>query len=153
MIGSRSRTPHSKLFKRRQGYQAHAAGTGQEGVQLIERLQPLTALIDIGLPEMGGHEVAADGRRNLANDRTYLVALTGYGQPDEGDGKGKIIWDEGCFTVAKWVTSHDTQSRGTITKEFIARRAEYRHFYYLLHRGTDLCRFSIGRKRADKRRR
>ncbi len=65
------------------GYEVYAARTGQEGVELIEKMRPLAALVDIGLPGMTGYEVAEHVRRNLADDRTYLVALTGYGQPSD----------------------------------------------------------------------
>ncbi len=62
------------------GYRVETASTGQEGVELIERLRPQAALVDIGLPGMNGYEVAEHVRRNLVDDHTYLVALTGYGQ-------------------------------------------------------------------------
>ncbi|HWB13520.1 MAG TPA: CheR family methyltransferase [Pirellulales bacterium] len=65
------------------GYHVYTAGTGQEGVELIERLHPLAALVDIGLPGMNGYEVAEHVRRNLVDDHTYLVALTGYGQQSD----------------------------------------------------------------------
>lgn len=65
------------------GYRVQAARTGKEGVELIEKLRPHVVLIDIGLPGMTGYEVAEHVRRNLADDHTYLVALTGYGQPSD----------------------------------------------------------------------
>lgn len=65
------------------GYQVHSAGNGPEAVELIERVRPNVALVDIGLPGMNGYEVAAHVRRNLGDDGIYLVALTGYGQPGE----------------------------------------------------------------------
>ncbi|HVX10744.1 MAG TPA: chemotaxis protein CheB [Pirellulales bacterium] len=65
------------------GYHVRSASNGQEGVELIERLHPQAALIDIGLPGMSGYEVAEHVRRNLMDDRTYLVAVTGYGQRED----------------------------------------------------------------------
>ena len=49
---------------------------------MAQRLAPDVAIIDIGLPEIDGYEVA----RRLRADRkhaTLLVALTGYGQPED----------------------------------------------------------------------
>jgi CheY-like chemotaxis protein len=40
------------------------------------------ALVDIGLPEVDGYEVARR-MRALGPRCPYLIALTGYGQPDD----------------------------------------------------------------------
>jgi len=40
------------------------------------------ALVDIGLPDMDGYEVARELRRRFDSQLT-LIALTGYGQPDD----------------------------------------------------------------------
>jgi CheY-like chemotaxis protein len=40
------------------------------------------ALVDIGLPGLNGYEVAKRVRQVLGN-RIRLIALTGYGQPDD----------------------------------------------------------------------
>ena len=65
------------------GYTVHAAENGPLGLAAIERHRPDVALIDIGLPGLNGYEVAKQVRANLQNSRTYLVALTGYGQPQD----------------------------------------------------------------------
>ena len=72
-----------KTLLRLHGYEVQTASNGQEGVELIERVHPQAALIDIGLPGMDGYQIAKHVRRNLADDRTYLVALTGYGQRED----------------------------------------------------------------------
>jgi CheY-like chemotaxis protein len=46
------------------------------------RLRPDIALVDIGLPEFDGYEIARKTRTALGGG-VYLVALTGYGQPDD----------------------------------------------------------------------
>ncbi len=64
------------------GFAVYAAASGQEGLLAIERFSPVAALVDIGLPGIDGYEVAEYVRRNLG-ERTYLVAVTGYGQADD----------------------------------------------------------------------
>jgi CheY-like chemotaxis protein len=62
------------------GFEVAAVGDGREGITAIEQLRPAAALVDVGLPGLNGYEVAQHVRRNLGDDRVYLVALTGYGQ-------------------------------------------------------------------------
>jgi CheY-like chemotaxis protein len=40
-------------------------------------------VVDIGLPVMDGYELAARLRDELANDAPRLIAMTGYGQPED----------------------------------------------------------------------
>jgi signal transduction histidine kinase/CheY-like chemotaxis protein len=63
------------------------ASDGSEGVQLARELRPDVAIIDIGLPGMSGYEVARLIRRGpLPWARAVkLLALTGYGQPQDRD--------------------------------------------------------------------
>jgi CheY-like chemotaxis protein len=49
---------------------------------MARRHPPDVALVDIGLPEVDGYEVARRFRA-LGPGRPYLIALTGYGQPDD----------------------------------------------------------------------
>lgn len=64
------------------GYQVLDAGDGREGVARAVSERPDIALIDIGLPEIDGYEVARQVREQLGG-AIYLIALTGYGQEDD----------------------------------------------------------------------
>ena len=48
---------------------AGEAGTGQEALQLVEQLQPDLVLMDIGLPDQSGIEVATISQAALAARR------------------------------------------------------------------------------------
>lgn len=66
-----------------QGHSVNAASDGLQGVDLIQRSRPDVALVDIGLPQLDGFEVARKLRSDPANSVVYLVALTGYGMPSD----------------------------------------------------------------------
>jgi CheY-like chemotaxis protein len=65
-----------------EGHAVEAAGEGQEALELARAKDPDIALVDIGLPGIDGYEIA---RRVRARDarRPILIALTGYGQPED----------------------------------------------------------------------
>jgi PAS domain S-box-containing protein len=64
------------------GHEVHDAADGTSGVELATSLQPDIVLIDIGLPGLDGYEVARRIRAAL-KDGPRLIALSGYGQPDD----------------------------------------------------------------------
>ena len=64
------------------GHRVAAAASGPHGVEMARRQAPDIALIDIGLPEVDGYEVARC-LLELGPDRPYLIALTGYGEPED----------------------------------------------------------------------
>jgi CheY-like chemotaxis protein len=64
------------------GHEVHEASDGPSGLATILRVQPDVALVDVGLPELDGYEVARQVR-TAAGATIHLVALTGYGQPDD----------------------------------------------------------------------
>jgi two-component system, sensor histidine kinase len=59
------------------------AATGQDGVASAKQHRPHVVLCDIGLPDIDGLEVARRLRRHPALSDTRLIALTGYGQPED----------------------------------------------------------------------
>ena len=62
------------------GYEARAAYTGPEGLEMARSYKPHVVLLDIGLPEMDGFEVARHIRREPELKEVLLVAMTGYGE-------------------------------------------------------------------------
>ena len=61
-----------------EGAVVSVAADGLAGIDAIVRERPDVALIDIGLPEIDGYEVARRIRATPADHSTRLVALTGY---------------------------------------------------------------------------
>jgi DNA-binding response OmpR family regulator len=61
------------------GFDCRTADAGQSGIELIYSFQPDAAVIDLGLPDMTGFELA---RRVRAVDKDLrLIALTGRSEP------------------------------------------------------------------------
>ncbi len=65
------------------GHHVSVAGNGPEGVEMAFSIRPEVALIDIGLPGLDGNEVARRIRELLSGDDIALIAMTGYGQPED----------------------------------------------------------------------
>jgi CheY-like chemotaxis protein len=65
------------------GHEVELAENGPDGVKQALGSQFDVALIDIGLPGLDGNEVAQRIRAALDGDRMALVAMTGYGQPED----------------------------------------------------------------------
>ncbi|HKC23722.1 MAG TPA: hybrid sensor histidine kinase/response regulator, partial [Thermoanaerobaculia bacterium] len=64
------------------GHEVVGVEDGEVAVERIVSLKPELALVDIGLPHLDGYEVARRVRAALG-DSVLLVALTGYGQPED----------------------------------------------------------------------
>ncbi|HVY30100.1 MAG TPA: chemotaxis protein CheB [Polyangiaceae bacterium] len=75
------------------GFQCQAAPNGLLGVELIAETQPDVALVDIGLPEIDGLEVARRVRKSAKNQGILLIALTGYGQREDRDAARQAGFD------------------------------------------------------------
>jgi signal transduction histidine kinase len=64
------------------GHVVQSAENGEEGVARAISFWPDVALVDIGLPRLDGYAVARRIREELG-DKVRLVALTGYGLPED----------------------------------------------------------------------
>jgi signal transduction histidine kinase len=66
------------------GHEVFEAADGPSGLEAIGALGPDVGLIDIGLPGFDGWELARQIRAKLG-DSVVLIAITGYGQPEDKD--------------------------------------------------------------------
>ena len=62
------------------GHEVCVAHDGLEAVTSAIEFHPDVALLDIGMPQLNGHEVAAQIREQLGHESVMLVAITGWGQ-------------------------------------------------------------------------
>ncbi len=68
---------------RLRGHDVTVVGDGPAAIEVIVAERPDVALIDIGLPDMDGYEVARTIRRQLTDHKPRLIAMTGYGQASD----------------------------------------------------------------------
>lgn len=76
------------LLLRSLGHEPCVAYDGTSGIDLLDKRGFDLVIVDLGLPDIDGKEVARRVRRKLGSDAPMLVALTGH---VEGDGE---IFDE-----------------------------------------------------------
>ncbi|WP_158307844.1 hybrid sensor histidine kinase/response regulator [Ramlibacter tataouinensis] len=65
------------------GADVRIARGGREALQVFADFQPRVVLLDIGMPEMNGYEVAQAIRAGFPDSPATLVALTGWGQDSD----------------------------------------------------------------------
>jgi two-component system CheB/CheR fusion protein len=73
----------TRRLLRTMGCEVSVAENGLEGVKAITHELPEIALVDIGLPGIDGYEVARRVRKQCNNSQVKLIAVTGFGQPDD----------------------------------------------------------------------
>jgi CheY-like chemotaxis protein len=62
------------------GHRSHVAYEGHRGLALAEKAAPDVLLLDIGLPDLDGYQLAQRIRALPRTAHATLIALTGYGQ-------------------------------------------------------------------------
>lgn len=67
------------------GHEVLMAEDGPSGIDCVLQERPDVALVDIGLPLMNGYEVARSIRKRMPSANIRLVAVSGYGQPEDKD--------------------------------------------------------------------
>lgn len=71
------------MLLRLTGNEVHTGYDGLEGVETAERLQPDVVLLDIGMPNLNGHDACRRIREEAWGKDMVLIALTGWGQEED----------------------------------------------------------------------
>lgn len=67
------------------GHECRYAVCGKDALAQTAQWQPDVAILDIGLPDVSGFELARELRKQLAGRPLYLAAVTGWGQREDRD--------------------------------------------------------------------
>jgi PAS domain S-box-containing protein len=65
------------------GHHVQTAYTGQRGLELAETFRPHVLLLDIGIPDLDGYQLAKKIRASPWGRGTILIAVTGWGQEED----------------------------------------------------------------------
>jgi two-component system CheB/CheR fusion protein len=68
-----------------QGYTVHAAYDGKAAIALAADVRPQVLILDIGMPGATGYEIAEWARQQPWGPDAIMVAVTGWGQEQDGD--------------------------------------------------------------------
>lgn len=82
------------LLLEMEGHQVQKAYESTTALEMVQIEQPDVIMLDIGLPGMDGYTLAQRLRQNSKLERTLLIALTGYGQPEDREKSRAVGFDE-----------------------------------------------------------
>ena len=77
-----------------EGCTVSTAADGAEALDAFDRMQPEIVLLDIGLPDIDGYELARRIRSRQGLRKTLLIALTGWGQEQDRRRAAQAGFDE-----------------------------------------------------------
>jgi len=77
-----------------EGYDCRTVGSGRAALDVIREFEPHVALLDVGLPEMDGFELARRLRAMRETADMHLVAVTGYGRASDRVASHEAGFDE-----------------------------------------------------------
>jgi two-component system CheB/CheR fusion protein len=68
-----------------EGYETQVAASGEEALRMAASFRPTVILLDIGLPDLNGYEVARRLRESEDFAVTRIIAVSGYDTPEARD--------------------------------------------------------------------
>jgi CheY-like chemotaxis protein len=75
------------------GHEVLIAHDGEEALTIARQAVPEAMILDIGMPRLTGDQVARAVRSEPWGQRVFLVAVTGWGEPDDKARAGAAGFD------------------------------------------------------------
>jgi len=85
------------------GHHVEVCNSSASALELARKLRPAVAVIDIGMPELDGYQIAQKIRSEAWGNGITLVAVTGWGSPED---KGRALAAGFDFHMTKPVDPH-----------------------------------------------
>jgi CheY-like chemotaxis protein len=99
---NRDSTETLSLLLKVKGYESRMAGDGEEALAVADEFRPDIVILDLGLPKMGGYEIAQQLRQKPYGATFTLVALTGWGGKDVRDKAAASGFDYHLLKPIQW---------------------------------------------------
>ncbi len=80
---NKDQTSMLRILLELSGHCVEAVSDGSSGLARAREFHPDVAILDIGLPDMTGHELARSIRAEPSLRNTFLIAQSGWGQPSD----------------------------------------------------------------------
>lgn len=74
------------------GHQVSLAHTASQALEMVKSLAPDVCILDIGLPDSSGYDLATN-IRNISSVQPTLIALTGFGTMRDRDLATEVGFD------------------------------------------------------------
>jgi PAS domain S-box-containing protein len=84
------------MLLRLSGHEVSVANSGHQALEMAHKEAPEVVILDIGMPEMSGYDVARAIRAQPWGQSLLLVALTGWGQRDDIERAHAAGFDHHC---------------------------------------------------------
>jgi CheY-like chemotaxis protein len=84
------------------GFDVRVACNGGEALAVAAEYLPEAVLLDIGLPDISGYDVAAALRANPATSGAFIAAVSGYGRSRDQDKAARVGIDKFFVKPAAW---------------------------------------------------
>jgi PAS domain S-box-containing protein len=89
-----------------EGHQVEPIYSSQHALERVELFAPDAVLLDIGLPDMNGYEVARRIRAMPQAAGVHLIALSGYGQAEDKENSRRVGFDNHLTKPVDFGTLH-----------------------------------------------
>ena len=94
------------------GHEVVVAHDGAHALQEAARSAPDAVLLDIGLPDMNGYEIARRLRASAGTRGVQIIAVSGYGRPDDLRRSREAGIDEHLVKPLDWKVLANLLERG-----------------------------------------